>query len=209
MILLIIIFLTPIISFSLYTEIDQNNPDTFSFAIINRISAQHLVLGKDKHDKIIPINTSILELYYGTPNAFFYSGFRVSLPLKHSSQTDQDNNTSLQKMNDLTLGISLGGGYGMLIKKATVSHHLKFIANISMDIGVLNRYNSITDHLQDRSTIGTELLFRYHYNYSKQSSLILGLDTGIGMHTKYDEEKDTKILNGVSIFYGASIGFGF
>ena len=209
MILLLIIFLTPIISFSLYTEIDQQDPETFSFAIINRLSAQHLILGKDKHDKIIPVNTSILELYYGTPNAFFYSGFRVSLPLKHSSQSDQDNNTSLQKMNDLTLGISLGGGYGMLIKKATVSHHLKFIANISMDIGVLNRYTSITNHFQDRSTMGAELLFRYHYNYSKKSSLILGLDTGIGMHSKYDEEEEVDILSGISIFYGFSIGFGF
>ena len=209
MILLLIIILSPILSFSLYTEIDQNNPDTFSFALINRITAQHLVFGENKHDKIVPINTSILELYYGTPNAFFYSGFRVSLPLKHSSQSDQDSNTSLQKMNDLTLGISLGGGYGMLIKKATVSHHLKFIANISMDIGVLNRYTSITNHFQDRSTMGAELLFRYHYNYSKKSSLIFGLDTGINMHSEYDEKEVAKILSGITIFYGASLGFGF
>ena len=208
MIFLIIIFLTPIISFSLYTEIDQNNPDTFSFAIINRVSTQHLI-GEDKHDKIIPINTSILEIYYGTPNAFFYSGFRVSQPLIHSSQKDQHNNYSLQKMNDLTLGLSIGGGYGIIIKKATVTHHLKFIANISMDVGVLNRHYSTSDLFQERSTTGTELLFRYHYNFSKKSSLILGLDTGIGMHTEYNEEEDTDVLSGLSIFYGVSIGIGF
>ena len=209
MIILLIIFLSPILSFSLYTEIDQKNPDTFNFAIINRVSAQHLIFGKDKHDKIIPINTSILELYFGAPNAFFYSGFRISTPLVYSSQTDQHNNNSLQKMNDLTLGLSLGGGYGILFETPTTTHHLKFIANISIDIGVLNRYTAISNHFQDRSTIGTELLLRYHYNFSKRSSLILGLDTGIGMHTKDDEKEDTKILKGVSVFYGTSIGFGF
>lgn len=209
MIILLIIFLVPILSFSQYTEIDTNNPDTFSFAIIHRVSAQHLILGEDKHDKIIPINTSILELYYGTPNAFFYSGFRMSLPLVRSSQTDQNNNNSLQKMNDLTLGVSLGGGYGVVFKTSTVSHHLKFIANLSMDIGVLNPYISITNPFQDRSTMGAELLFRYHYNFSTRYSLILGLDTGIGMHTEYNKEEDAEILSSISIFYGASVGIGF
>ena len=209
MIILIIILIAPIISYSKYTQIVLENPVIFTFAIINRTSAQHIVYGKDKHDKIIPINTSILELYFGTPNAFFYSGFRASTPLIFSSQTDQNQNNSLKKMNTFSAGLSIGGGYGILFQNAVATHHLKFIVNISVDIGILNPYSSMPESIYERLISGTELLFRYHYTFSKRYSLILGFDTGISIHSQYDEAKNVDMLNGISIFYGGSIGLGF
>ncbi|MGL5956691.1 MAG: hypothetical protein ACRC0X_08900 [Brevinema sp.] len=198
--LLIFFLFLPII---LSAQQNHSESDQFEFSIVNRIANYHIILGKNKYEKSLPITMTILEFLFGSPTGFFYTGVRVGYPLIPSPLEDQLKNSSVQFRNHLTTGLAVGGGYGL----SRGNHALKLIFNINFDIGVWHKKFTFKDHKQ-KNTWGSELSIRYYYYFSKRNALILGLDAGANIDTRR-EDSSRYILHGFSLFYGTSIGMNF
>lgn len=195
-IIILILFFPTLISATVYY-------DEFSFGMIQELTSSHIIEGKNSHQKPVLSTTTRLELYYGTPFSFLYGGLLLSQPITRSSQDEQQDNDSLIQLNSLSVGLAIGGGYGLVFTQ----HELKMIFNIKVQIGFLNPYFSPMDSLSQKTMWGTEALLRYQYHFSLSSSFILGIHTGIMITT--EEEEDRKTLSGLILSYGLSLGMSF
>ncbi|MGL4676259.1 MAG: hypothetical protein ACRCWI_01155 [Brevinema sp.] len=200
--LMVFLFLLPI-KLSAEQNYDTATIEQFEFSVVNRIANYHIVFGKNKYNKSLPITMTLLEFLFGSPTAFFYSSFRVGYPLRSFPLEDQLKNSSVQLRNHLTTGLAIGGGYGF----SSGNHALKLILNINFDVGLWHKDFALKDHKQ-KNTWGSELSIRYYYYFAKKTALILGLDTGVNIDTRKAEDS-RYTLHGVSIFYGASAGINF
>lgn len=220
--ILLIFILLPTLSYTqfylkntrLYNSTSEplyNPNDNFHIGVVNRIGGASIIHG-EKYNKVILLSTTMLEFLFGQPNSFFYTSARFSTPIVPSSKQDQQNYI-ISSINDLKVGIAVGGGYGINNQNPStgIGHGFNIILALTADFRVYNPQKDLTqEKLFNLLIFGTEIMFRYQYYYRKHSSLVLGFD--IGMNIKPKNEAYITFptyVSSIILTYGGVFGFRF